>query len=97
MAPAIGRSCSLPAWLTSCSTEVGEAVVRVLRALDVEVEFDAAQTCCGQPAFNSGYWKDARPVARRLLGQLDPDTPGSRAVGLVRGDDSQLLSRTVRG
>ena len=55
--------------------EVGEAVVRVLRALDVEVEFDPAQTCCGQPAFNSGYWNDARPIARRLLGQLDPDTP----------------------
>ena len=55
--------------------EVGESVVRVLRALDVEVEFDAAQTCCGQPAFNSGYWDDARPIARRLLGQLDPDTP----------------------
>ena len=55
--------------------EVGEAVVRVLRALDVEVEFDAGQTCCGQPAFNSGYWDDARPVARRLLGRLDPDTP----------------------
>ena len=28
-----------------------------------------------QPAFNSGYWDDARPVARRLLGRLDPDTP----------------------
>lgn len=55
--------------------EVGEAVVRVLRALDVEVEFDTSQTCCGQPAFNSGYWDDARPVARRLLGQLDPSVP----------------------
>ena len=55
--------------------EVGEAVVRVLRALDVEVEFDTSQTCCGQPAFNSGFWDDARPVARRLLGQLDPSVP----------------------
>ena len=55
--------------------EVGEAVVEVLRALDVEVEFDTSQTCCGQPAFNSGFWDEARPVARRLLGQLDPSVP----------------------
>ena len=55
--------------------EVGEAVVEVLHALDIEVEFDTSQTCCGQPAFNSGFWNEARPVARRLLGQLDPSVP----------------------
>ncbi len=55
--------------------EVGEAVVDVLRALDIEVTFDTSQTCCGQPAFNSGFWDEARPVARRLLGQLDPSIP----------------------
>ena len=55
--------------------EVGEAAVRVLRALDKQVEFDPSQTCCGQPAFNSGFWNEARPVARRLLGQLDPSVP----------------------
>ena len=55
--------------------EVGEAVVDVFRALDIEVDFDTAQTCCGQPAFNSGFWNEARPVARRLLGQLDPSVP----------------------
>ena len=55
--------------------EVGEAVVEVLRALDIDVEFDTSQTCCGQPAFNSGFWNEARPVARRLLGQLDPSVP----------------------
>ena len=55
--------------------EVGEAVVDTLRALDIEVTFDTSQTCCGQPAFNSGYWDEARPVARRLLGQLDPSVP----------------------
>ena len=55
--------------------EVGEAVVSVLRDLDTEVEFDPSQTCCGQPAFNSGFWNEARPVARRLLGQLDASVP----------------------
>jgi L-lactate dehydrogenase complex protein LldE len=35
----------------------------VLDRLGVDVEFPEAQTCCGQPAFNSGYRK-ARAVAR---------------------------------
>lgn len=41
---------------------VGEAVVRVLERLGVEVEFPEAQTCCGQPGYNAGF----RPEARRL-------------------------------
>ncbi len=41
--------------------------MRVLRKLGVEVRFRESQTCCGQPAFNSGYWPDAKPLARKFL------------------------------
>ncbi|KHG66451.1 Fe-S oxidoreductase [Thermus sp. 2.9] len=47
--------------------EAGVAAVRLLRALGVEVDFPEGQTCCGQPAFNAGYWEGARPLARRTL------------------------------
>lgn len=47
--------------------EVGESAVRVLRRLGVEVTFNPAQTCCGQPAFNTGYREEARRVAARML------------------------------
>ncbi|MBS1253540.1 MAG: Lactate utilization protein A [Anaerolineales bacterium] len=47
--------------------EVGEATVKVLREHGVEVDFPRGQTCCGQPAFNSGYWDDARAAARHFL------------------------------
>jgi L-lactate dehydrogenase complex protein LldE len=47
--------------------EVGECAVRVLRRLGVEVTFDSRQTCCGQPAFNSGYREQARQVAESVL------------------------------
>ena len=43
-------------------------MVRVLERLGHTVEYDERQTCCGQPAFNSGYWKEARNVAERTLG-----------------------------
>ncbi len=47
--------------------QVGECVVKVLRRLGVEVTFNPAQTCCGQPAFNTGYRDEARAVAARVL------------------------------
>ena len=47
--------------------KVGESTVRVLRRLGVELDFPDAQTCCGQPAFNAGFWSDAKPLARRFL------------------------------
>ena len=41
--------------------------MRVLRRLGVDVDFPEEQTCCGQPAFNSGFRSDAKPLARRFL------------------------------
>jgi L-lactate dehydrogenase complex protein LldE len=46
---------------------VGEDVVAVLRRLGVTVDFPAAQTCCGQPAFNTGYRDDARALAKHFI------------------------------
>lgn len=48
--------------------EVGQAVVRLLRRLGHEVEFPAAQTCCGQIQFNTGYRDDCVPLVRRFVG-----------------------------
>jgi L-lactate dehydrogenase complex protein LldE len=47
--------------------EVGLSVVSVLERLGLVVEVPAGQTCCGQPAFNSGSWEDARAMARHLI------------------------------
>jgi L-lactate dehydrogenase complex protein LldE len=47
--------------------KVGMAVVEVLERLGFQVDFPEGQTCCGQPAFNSGYREEARQVARHFL------------------------------
>ena len=46
---------------------VGLAMADVLERLGYSVEFPEQQTCCGQPAFNSGYWREARQVAEHFL------------------------------
>lgn len=47
--------------------QVGLATLRLLQFLGLEVIFDPRQTCCGQPAFNSGFREEARCVARTAL------------------------------
>ena len=47
--------------------KVGVSVVDVLERLGFQVDFPERQTCCGQPAFNSGYRDEARQVARHFL------------------------------
>ena len=47
--------------------KVGMAMAEVLERIGCQVEFPEAQTCCGQPAFNSGFRREARDVARHFL------------------------------
>ncbi len=47
--------------------QVGIAMTQVLERLGYPVDFPPSQTCCGQPAFNSGYPEEARTVARHFL------------------------------
>jgi L-lactate dehydrogenase complex protein LldE len=46
---------------------VGASTVEVLRRVGCTVEFDERQTCCGQPAFNTGYSAEARMLAERFI------------------------------
>jgi L-lactate dehydrogenase complex protein LldE len=55
--------------------DVGIATVRLLRRLGMQVDFPPAQTCCGQPHFNSGYHADARGLARHLITVFDTGRP----------------------
>ena len=47
--------------------QVGIAMTQVLEQLGYQVDFPRGQTCCGQPAFNSGYPGEAATVARHFL------------------------------
>jgi L-lactate dehydrogenase complex protein LldE len=47
--------------------KVGISMVQILERLGHTIECPESLTCCGQPAFNSGYWDEARSVAVRVL------------------------------
>ena len=53
---------------------IGVSTVHVLRRVGCEVEFDERQTCCGQPAFNTGYRSEARRLAQNLIRVFEHST-----------------------
>ncbi len=75
---------------------VGEAAVRLLEEVGCRVEFPAAQTCCGQPAFNMGYRDEARRLARRFLdvfeGYDEIVAPSGSCAAMVRVHVPELLA-----
>jgi len=46
---------------------IGVSTVQVLRRVGCDVQFDERQTCCGQPAFNTGYRNEARKLAQNFI------------------------------
>src|SRR5437867_4465254 len=46
---------------------VGMSIVQILERLGHSVDCPESLACCGQPAFNSGYWDEARAVAVKVL------------------------------
>lgn len=69
---------------------VGVSVVKVLREAGCDVAFDDRQTCCGQPAFNTGYRKEARKFAEAFIAIFDETavdaivTPSGSCAAMVR-------------
>lgn len=60
----------IPCFIDSLYPNVGMSVVKILERLGHRVECPENIACCGQPPFNSGYWDEARAVARPVLEQL---------------------------
>lgn len=66
---------------------VGISMVRLLHQQGINVHFPTDQTCCGQPAFNSGYTDDARQVAKTILDAFEDSeyviAPSGSCVGMI--------------
>jgi L-lactate dehydrogenase complex protein LldE len=75
--------------------EIGEASVRVLRRLGVDLLYHDTQTCCGQPAMNAGYRDQAKRAAKHFIDVFGDDdvivSPSGSCVCMVKHHYPQLL------
>ena len=42
-------------------------MVKVLEKAGCTVQYNSNQTCCGQPAFNAGFWGEAKEVCNKFI------------------------------
>jgi len=74
----------------------GIAAVNLLRHVGVAVDFPLAQTCCGQPGFNAGYWDEARRVATQFLEAFKDSelivAPSGSCVAMIRHEYPRLFA-----
>jgi L-lactate dehydrogenase complex protein LldE len=77
--------------------QTGQAVVRLLERLGHEVVFPRAQTCCGQMHVNTGYYREAIPLAHRWIGVFEGYeavvSPSPSCVGTVRESYARIAER----
>lgn len=77
----------IPCFVDLLFPRVGISIVQILEDLGHRIDFPEELNCCGQPAFNSGYWDEARAVALPALRRLE----GCNAVVVASGSCGAML------
>jgi len=85
----------VPCYIDQLYPRVGLATAELLERQGVRVHFPEAQTCCGQPMANSGFFDDARQLARKMLDVFSPYEqvvcPSGSCTSMVRNHYPELL------
>ncbi|HET6245025.1 MAG: (Fe-S)-binding protein [Bacteroidetes bacterium] len=63
-------------------------MVKILEHVGCKVNYNVEQTCCGQPAFNAGYWDHCKEVGEKFIKEFPEDryiiTPSASCAGMVK-------------
>ncbi len=62
----------IPCYIDQFYPRIGQATAQLLTQFGVPIAYPEKQTCCGQPAFNSGYWEEARRVVHQFCDAFEP-------------------------
>ena len=63
----------IPCMADQFSPQTGKSLLRVLQHLGVEAHYPPQQTCCGLPAYNAGYWKEAKTLGEKFINEFNTD------------------------
>jgi L-lactate dehydrogenase complex protein LldE len=73
-------------------------MVKVLEKAGCTVSYNPSQTCCGQPAFNAGFWEESKSVCTKFLKDFSGTdyivAPSASCVGFVRNYYSKLFENS---
>jgi L-lactate dehydrogenase complex protein LldE len=73
-------------------------LLKILRRLDVKVNYNSNQTCCGQTAFKNGFWDEAKEIGEKFIRDFSNKRyivcPSASCVGYVKNYYNNLFYNT---
>ena len=88
----------IPCFVDQLYPQTAFNMVKVLEKACCDVEYNTNQTCCGQPAYNAGFWEDAKKVATKFLKDFEGTdyivAPSASCVGFVRNYYNTLFENS---
>ncbi|HEU5053339.1 MAG TPA: (Fe-S)-binding protein [Hanamia sp.] len=88
----------IPCFVDQLYPQTAFNMVKVLEKGCCTVSYNTNQTCCGQAAFNAGFWNEAKSVAGKFIKDFDNTdyivAPSASCVGFVRNYYSQLFENS---
>lgn len=88
----------IPCFVDQLYPQTAFNMVRVLEKFGCNVKYNSNQTCCGQPAFNAGFWDDARSVCTKFISDFSGTdyivAPSASCVGFVRNYYGKLFDNS---
>ena len=93
--PALRVSLFVPCLADLFRPSVAFASIRLLEQAGCEVSIPLKQTCCGQPAYNTGDFESSAPLARQLIAQFESAdyvvVPSGSCAGMICDHYPRLL------
>jgi len=91
----------IPCFIDQIYPDTGMNMVKILEKLGCEVNYNPNQTCCGQPAHNSGYFEDSKQIADKCMKDLSGDSqyivmPSASCAGMMKGSYKELFKGTTQ-
>ena len=90
----------IPCFVDQLYPSVGFNMVKVLEKAGCTVSYNTDQTCCGQPAFNAGFWGEAKDVCKKFLKDFSGNeyivAPSASCVGFVRNYYGKLFENSTQ-
>jgi L-lactate dehydrogenase complex protein LldE len=88
----------IPCFVDQLFPETAFNMVKVLEKMGCDVAYNKNQTCCGQPAFNAGFWGESRAVCSKFLKDFkDAEyivAPSASCAGFIRNYYSELFDNS---
>ncbi|WP_316829473.1 (Fe-S)-binding protein [Pedobacter aquatilis] len=89
----------VPCFVDQLYPETAFNTLRLLEKSGCNVAYNSKQTCCGQPAYNAGYWDEAKEVGTKFLNDFTENTyvvaPSASCVGMVKSGYNDLFTNTI--